>query len=171
MRKIHKILIPSLLAVSLGLTFVGINASKEMVKTEAGTINGGELYIRVTDKNQLHVGDTVLMASSYYEMICSGHGGNPIYCTAIEDNGFNNDSTKIYLAPSNYIARLLVGNGASGCPNTFSFRNMTNDGDKWYPAYNDYLAYGHWDYNEHGHSLQTYGDIHFKSALETIATS
>ena len=52
MRKIHKVLIPSLLAVSLGLSFVGAfnRLNNEVIKTEASnTYHTTGFYERVTD--------------------------------------------------------------------------------------------------------------------------
>lgn len=94
MKKIHKVLIPSLIATSIGLSLFGVinQASKSYELASANLHNHiTGFYEKITDISTIEDGEVIVIAI-YNNELFTYFGGNPAYpCFRSENSYFSND--------------------------------------------------------------------------------
>ena len=165
------LIVTGLFSLSIGMfAFIGLNNQDASVVSAEET---KELYIQVKDTLELNYGDTVLISS--YDHAVGGIGGNPCFTYARILPGGNNDKTKFYFSDSEAI-KFTVCPGFNGY-SSYAFkstRKSSEEKEAWLKTADKYLSYadkitidGHdYGYHEDGITIQTKGDIIFKSALD-----
>ena len=158
---------PLLLLSSLTLALSGVAAllSKPDTKpVSASASDGKHLFIQVEQESDLHVGDTVFLAT-LGGTVLSSLSGNAVFASETHLSGRSDDGKKYYTPYSEtYCDMLLMQVEKGAYNNTWSFksiRSSVQEENYSHPTRGRYLAYGHEYSDKNYHNIQAYGDVNF----------
>ena len=178
MKKKYKVsIIAALTGLSLSLGAVSFARSNKVVKTDAAS-GDKFMFIQITDEDDIEIDDIVIFAADSYAI--NRLGGNPCY-TYGQDVANHTDDYSKFNVESTSAAMFKVETGYQGNISSYSFkclRTAAEETSSWLKTAGKYLSYadkitidGHdYGYHEDGITIQTKGDIIFKSAKDEYSS-